>query len=361
MSGTYVELYKKYRPGAWSDLIGQQRVASSLRAAVVNNSLPTAYGMFGPRGTGKTSAAMLLAKSLNCLNPQAGGNPCNTCEVCVAIDSNSQMGVNYVSMANQGSVDDVRSIVQKARLGQPVKKQIWVLDEVHNLSKPAFDSLLIPLEERSMPSLFILCSTEVDKIPQTIMSRIQQRKFTLVSPDDMRPYLKGIVAKESLAATDEMIDEAIRTGKGSVRATLSALEDIVVTGSSSTSFGERLIESLADLNLPGVLAVVSEANSDGYDGRDLAEDLFSDLRDILLLSSGVPVATVGTPPVKNVKAVATKLMGSRGLFILSEEVGAAITQMTIGADSRINLEIALVKSISRLLKLRKALSQQAGN
>ena len=349
----HIELYKKYRPEKWEDLIGQQKVANSLRSAVKKDKLPTAYGFFGPRGCGKTSSAILLAKAVNCLNPTKDGNPCNECEICENIENRSQIGVSYISMANKGSVDDVRELVQKARLRLPVKRQVWILDEVHNLSRAAFDALLIPIEEKSMPSLFIFCSTEADKIPQTILSRIQSRRFTLVSPDDMEPFLKNILKEEKLSIDEELIKDSIRQGRGSVRDTLTALETIIETGEVSTSVGGRLIEALSERSIPKSLSIIAEGNNDGYDGRDLAEELFSGLRDLLLTVSGVDKSISGIVPVADVKKTAQGLLGRQGIIIVTDEIGDAITRMTIGADPRIHLEIAIVKAVGKLNKLKK--------
>lgn len=349
----HVEIYKKYRPEKWEELIGQQKTADSLRAAVVKDKLPTAYGFFGPRGCGKTSSAILLAKAVNCPNLTPTGNPCNTCETCENIENNSQIGVSYISMANRGSVDDVRELVQKARLSLPVKKQVWILDEVQNLSRAAFDALLIPIEEKNMPSLFIFCSTEADKIPQTILSRIQSRRFTLVSPDDMEPLIRNIIAEENLTISEELINDCIRQGRGSVRDTLTALETIVSTGETRYSVGGQLLEALAERNIPKTLSIISEGNSEGYDGRDLAEELFAGLRDLLLTVSGVDSSLTGVVPVSDVKKTALGLLGRQGIIIAADEIGEAITRMTIGADPRIHLEIAVIKTVNKLNKLKK--------
>lgn len=351
----HIELYKKYRPETWEDLIGQEKVANSLRNAVKYDKLPTTYGMFGPRGCGKTSSAFILAKAVNCENPD-NGNPCNTCETCISIDNNTQVGVTYISMANKGSVEDVRELVQRARLKLPVKKQVWILDEIHNLSKTAFDSLLIPIEATDMPSLFIFCSTEVDKIPQTIISRIQPRRFTLVASDEMEKFVRNILEKENITLDESLIQDSIRQGRGSVRDTLSALEALIDTGEISTSVGGQLIEAIAERNIAKAMALVAEGNNEGYDGRDLAEQLFSDLRNILLTASGVDSSLIGVIPVTDPIKTSKALLGKQGIVFVVDEIGNAITRMSMGADSRIHLEIALVKSIEKLTKLKKALA-----
>lgn len=306
--------------------------------------------------THNTSSAFIMAKAVNCEDSNGDGNPCNKCDTCLDIDDNAQMGVQYISMANKGSVDDVREIVQQARLKSVAKQQVWILDEVHNLSKPAFDALLIPIEELNMPSLFIFCSTEVDKIPATIMSRIQSRRFTLVAPDDMTVFIDKIMELEGITLDESLKLDAIRQGKGSVRDTLSALEAIVDTGEATVSVGGKLLTAMANRNLSEVLAVISEGHTEGFDGRDLAEDLFSDLRNLLLMVSGVDESLSGIVPVADPKVIAKGLLGSQGITLVAKEVADAITRMSIGSDSRIHLEIALVKSLSILNKLLKVLN-----
>lgn len=350
----HIELYKKYKPSTWDDLIGQTKVAKSLRSAIVHKKIPTAYLMAGIRGTGKTSSAFLMAKSLNCLNPSKTGNPCNACDVCINIDEGSQVGVNYISMANNGSADDVRRLVNQSKLNQPVNTQIWILDEVHNLSKQAFDALLIPLEEKNKNVLFILCSTEVDKIPDTILSRVQTRKFTLIDPETMKELLVKINDKESLNATEEQMSDAIRRGRGSVRDTLSNFESILSTDDEmETSYGSEILVNLSNHDLANVLKNISDAVNDGYEGRDIAEQLFSDLRDLLLVVSGADKSLVASFPVEDVKSVAKGLLGRSGITVVLEEVSDSLDHMTLGADSRIHCEIAMVKAVNKLKKLQK--------
>lgn len=354
----HIEIYKRYRPRVWEDLVGQEKVSKSLKATVKANRLPTAFGFFGPRGCGKTSAALLLAKSINCLNPTEDGNPCNECDVCVAIDEGRQLGVNYISMANKGSVDDIRTLVQQARLQQPVKRQVWILDEVHAISKAAFESLLIPLEEKGMPSLFIFCSTEIDRIPQTILSRIQSRKFSLVDAETMLEVVKKIGQQEGLTLSDEAYNDAVRAGRGSVRDTLTALEGIVETGEYVESYSGQLLEALASRNLSETLGVLAMANQKGEDFRDLTETLFEDLRDLLLLANNVDSSLVGIVPVKDTNAAVRGLFGKRGIVLVLDEIGEAITQMTLGADARIHLEIGIIKAFTKLRQLAKALESR---
>lgn len=354
-----LQLYKKYRPSRWASLVGQEKVAKSLQTAVKANSVPTAYLFSGPRGCGKTSAAFVLAKALNCENLQKDENPCNKCETCQNIDAGAQMGVTYISMANYQGVDNVRELVKNARLNQPVKKQVWILDEVHNLSKQAFDALLIPLEEKTMPSLFIFCTTEIDRIPSTVLSRVQQRRFQLVEAETMKQFLEKVAKVDGLEVTDDMVASAVRMGRGSVRDTLTALEQVIATGEASSTYGGRLLEALGARDISDVLTVLAEANSESVDFRELAEQLFEDLRDLLLLASNVDRSLVGIPPITDEKAVIKGMFAARGILLIMDSLGDAITQMSMGKDARILLEVAMVKSVTTLLKLEKAIQNRA--
>lgn len=353
-STPHLELYKKYRPVKWSGLVGQNKVAESLKTAVKTNRLPVAYLFAGPRGTGKTSAALLLAKTVNCEHLKEDGNPCNRCDVCRNIDRGAQLGVSYLSMANHQGVENVRNLVQQARLNQPVNKQVWILDEVHNLSKQAFDALLIPLEEKNMPSLFIFCTTEIDRVPQTILSRVQQRRFNLVEADTMLMFLTKISSHEKLDVTEDDLKAAVRMGRGSVRDSLTALESIVATGEAAHSFGGQLLEAISRLDPTETIKVIAEANGESVDFRELSEQLFEDLRDLLLLSSGVDKELVGIPPVLDTDSIIEGMQGPRGVMLLMNGVGSAITQMSMGADSRILLEVSLMKGLDSLKRLAQA-------
>lgn len=347
-----LELYKKYRPRSWSRLIGQHKVVESLRKAVAANKTPTSYLFSGERGCGKTSAAFILAKAVNCPNVQ-DGNPCNDCDICRNIDAGSQIGVNYISMANKGSADDVREIVQQARLATSINRQVWILDEIHNMSKPAFDALLIPLEDAKMSALFIMCTTEINKVPQTILSRVQPRKFSLVGEEIMRKYLAAVIAKEAIEISEDEISTVIRMGRGSVRDTLSALDRVSETGESFANYGGKLLEALCSKDIGALLGIVAEASvEDEVKGRELAEQLFGDLRDLLLAAAGADKKLYPSLPLEDPKKSANELLGIRGISLVLDEIGDSLTRMTLGADTRVHLEIALVKSLQKLKQLK---------
>lgn len=353
----YLELYKRHKPKCWNDIVGQDKIVGSLRSAVKSNKIPVAFLFTGPRGTGKTSASKVLAAAINCLDEKANktGDACGVCDVCVNVQNDAQLGVKYMSMANNGGVDEVRKIVEQARLAQPVKRTVWILDEVHNLSQAAWDSLLIPLESSKMPSLFILCSTEGHKIPDPILSRVQARDFKLIkSKEVMAEYLEKIIEKDGLEVDEEQIEAAIRLGRGSVRDTLTELESILSTGEFDNSIVEELLLAIQAANVISVLKTVGKYANSGVKMRYFAEDIYDGLRDLLLLRAKGTEELVGNPPLEDPNAFKAAVPTAQHLAIL-DAMGDAVTAMSVGAaDHRIILETALLKSVQRLKRAKSA-------
>ena len=352
----YLELYKKHKPKTWPEIIGQPGIVRSLRAAVKADKIPVAYFFSGPRGTGKTSAAFVLASALNCLDEKARttGDACGVCDTCVNIQNNAQLGVRYDSMANKGGVDEVRKIVEQARLAQPVHKTVWILDEVHNLSPAAWDSLLIPLESAKMPTLFILCSTEAHKIPEPIMSRVQARRFNLVSDEVLSEYLQAIIDRDGLEVEPTQFAAAVRLARGSVRDMLTKLEAILSTGEFEESLEETLLLAIQEADVLAVLKAVGHYAEGGDKIRYLAEDLYSDLRDLLLLRTRGGEELVSGSPLKDTDSFKKKVPANQHLAML-DSIGDAVTSMSVGAaDHRIILETALLKSVQRLKRAHRA-------
>lgn len=345
----YIELYKKYRPRNWDDIVGQQEVVRSLRKAVIDNEIPTSYLFAGKQhGAGKTSMALIMAKALNCENlDMETGNPCNECRTCKAIDENRQPGVNYVSMANRGSAAEVRKIVDSARLAQPVKKQIWILDESHNMSKEAAESLLIPLEDESMKSLFIFCSTEPEKILPTVKSRLQLRSFTTISTKDVAIHLSKIAKKEGYELTKEQILEAAVEGAGSLRDALTNLEQVARGKEITTSYKNKVLNAIVQANVVNVLSLSNEMDADGIDYKRTLEQLYRDYANMMLLVSGAEL-----PELANAKTFAN-VGGKIGIVRLSQSldiIGQGLQSMSINTsiNNRIMFEITMTKIVNLL-------------
>lgn len=343
---SYQELYKKYRPKDWDGLVGQDGTVRTLRQEIVGGEVPTAYLFAGKQhGCGKTSAAWIMAKSVNCENPNLeNGNPCNECQTCKNIDSNSQLGVHYLSMANNGSVKDANDIIRQAQMSQPVKRPVWILDESHRMSKEAAEAWLIPLESENMKALFIFCSTEPEKMIGTVKSRVQQKRFVSVSPLDIFKHLKTIVGLEKLDLTDEQVKDAALEGAGSLRDALQNLEVIARDGKLTGSYKNKILAMLASRDYIKALEVSGEMEKEGQDYVQATEQLYRDFSDMLLLSAGAKPSSNVTNPSSYKKFAAT--VGPKGLLQSLRHLGQALNTMVYNAvDNKILFEMAIFEII----------------
>lgn len=348
MTEQYTELYKRYRPRTWDDIIGQDNAVSTLRQTVITEKIPTGFMFFGSHGCGKTSSAFILAKALNCKNVSEDGNPCNECDVCKSIDKQTQPGVRYISMANQGTAEDVRKIVNEAQLVQPIKKQVWILDEVHRLSAQAFDALLIPLESEKAKTLFIFCSTEPDRIPKTVLSRLQVRNFNPVGAKELALNLQKIVTAEGLTMSKEQIIQAVRSANGSVRDSISNLETLASSGLLPEQYSEKVLKLLLSTKYTDVFSLTNEMVTDGQNFTKTAQRLYSDLSGVLILQSGGKPATSYPAMVEVAKTVEPRLV-----VMYLDLLGNTITDMSRNTvDSRILFDIAMAKIITARRKVQ---------
>lgn len=333
---TYHELYKVLRPRKWGGIIGQKTACEQLLTMVKRP--PTALILSGPRGCGKTSTALLFAKSLNCLNPQPDGNPCNECSVCKNIDNNCQLGVTYVSMANINGVASVRELIQMASTTKPVKRQIIILDEAHNASAQAWDAMLIPFESTNLNTTFILCTTNPRKVPDTVLSRAQTVKFSLVKHDVMLKYLQQAVAHLGIETEGNMLEVAVREGRGSVRDTLTKLETLLAGGKLEDFSPSTLVAAMVRGDLSLQLQIVDNVKSTGQDMTSYLEDAYSILVKVFIRLSGssvkVPLADEDLAKFKSPAEVSMML----------RHFGDAVTTVALGAaDSSVLLSVALVR------------------
>jgi DNA polymerase-3 subunit gamma/tau len=239
-----VALYHKYRPQNFSDVIGQDHVSLTLLEAIKSSSLSHAYLLTGPRGTGKTTTARLLAKAFCCqkIEENGRGEPCNTCDRCLEIAAGKALDVIEIDAASHTSVDDVRDIIDKARLAPAVsKKKVYIIDEIHMLSKSAFNALLKTLEEPPSHVVFIMATTEVQKVPATILSRAQRYDFKRVSHGDIVKYLKRVAEGEAIKITDGALDLIARAAQGGHRDAISLFEQVA---SRTKDIGVADVESV---------------------------------------------------------------------------------------------------------------------
>ena len=226
----HITLYRKYRPSSFSEVSGENEIVKSLKLSLKNKSMAHAYLFSGPRGVGKTTVARLIAKGVNCLNLKENGEPCNECKNCKAINEGRFSDLIEIDAASNRSIDEIRSLKEKINY-QPVEglKKVYIIDEAHMLTKEAFNALLKTLEEPPAHVIFILATTELEKILPTIISRCQRYDFKLLDLEEMKAGLEHILKEENLSMTDDVYPVIYENSSGSMRDSISILERLIVT------------------------------------------------------------------------------------------------------------------------------------
>src|SRR5512144_172896 len=232
-------LYRKYRPQSWDAVVGQDHVVTTLKNSIVADRVAHAYLFAGSRGTGKTTLARLLAKAVNCTNPDPTKRPCNECENCKAVNENRFLDLIEIDAASNTSVDDVRDLRDKINFSPSQGKyKVYIIDEVHMLSTAAFNALLKTLEEPPPHAIFILATTEIHKIPATVLSRVQRYEFRRIPVPEIVKYLKLVARTEKIQADDDALIQIARQSSGGMRDAISLLDQL-------SSFGDRITLALA--------------------------------------------------------------------------------------------------------------------
>ncbi|MDA8392013.1 MAG: DNA polymerase III subunit gamma/tau [Actinomycetota bacterium] len=334
----YQSLYRRFRPQRFAELRGQPHVVTALTAAVREGRVGHAYLFSGPRGTGKTSAARILAKALNCTAAQ-GGEPCGSCESCVAVTAGSSLDVQELDAASHNGVEAMRELVARAPLGSPGRWKVYIVDEVHMLSTAASNALLKTLEEPPGHVVFVLATTDPHKVLPTIRSRTQHFEFRLLGRSDLRELVDEVNVAAGLDAGEQLLEAALRRGRGSARDTLSALDQLVLTGDPGEDVGDvsRLIAAVADGDTAGVLGQVAAAVATGRDPQRLAADVVDSLRQSFL-GMVAPELASGAPEPPEAPA---RRMGLPGLVRSMETLGRAQVEMREALQPRLVLELAL--------------------
>ena len=295
----YQALYRKYRPQTFSDVVGQKSITETLRAQVMTGKLSHAYLFTGTRGTGKTSCAKILAKAVNCLDPQ-DGNPCNHCAACRAIDEGRCMDVLEIDAASNNGVDSVR-VLRDDAIYTPgeVRKRVYIIDEVHMLSLQAFNALLKIIEEPPEHLLFILATTELHKVPATILSRCQRYAFRRLLPEDIASRINYVAYQENISIEPDATRLLARLADGALRDGLSLFDQCACAASGTVDValvcsvlglaGQRqagaILTAIADQDAPQALSLFSELYAAGKDLAALFDELLSVARDLLMLKT----------------------------------------------------------------------------
>ena len=270
----YQSLYRRYRPQKFSEIKGQDHVVRALQTAVRTGKVGHAYLLHGPRGSGKTSTARVLAKALNCTDLGDDGEPCCVCESCLSIQAGRSFDLQELDAASNNKVDDMRGLLERVNLTSPGRAKVYLLDEVHMLTAGAENALLKTLEEPPDHVTWVLATTEPHKVVHTIRSRCQVFELGLIGADIMSDHLRHVVADAELDVDGEAIDHAVAAGGGSVRDSLTALERIVAGGGTTEldSSTDAILKALAEGDRAAALSAVGERSGPGtgspHDRRD---------------------------------------------------------------------------------------------
>ncbi len=340
-------LYRRYRPSRFEQLIGQDHVIATLRNAVRDQKVGHAYLFSGPRGTGKTSTARILAKALNCLN-LAEGEPCEQCESCESFAAGASYDLHELDAASNNKVDDMRDLISKVSFGTSGHKKVYVLDEVHMLTTGAENALLKTLEEPPEHVTFIMCTTEPHKVADTVRSRAQRLQFELVPAELMAEHVRWIAADAGFELGEQDANYAIKEGKGSVRDTLSALDQIVSAAQAPSEVDrlEALLDALGAGDLGAALVAVESVVGSGAEPRVLAEELVGVLRNVFLTKMGVELDHLLPHEVGLVRDRGEQLSAVMVTAAL-KELGEALVRMRQSTDARIDLELAFIRLLGQ--------------
>ncbi|MBN2549065.1 MAG: DNA polymerase III subunit gamma/tau, partial [Anaerolineales bacterium] len=293
-------LYRKWRPQTWDAIIGQQHVVSTLRNALAAGKGVHAYIFAGPRGTGKTTTARLLAKTVNCLEEDLAKRPCGQCAHCTAMTQGRFLDLIEIDAASNTSVDDVRDLRDKINFSpNQARYKVYIIDEVHMLSTAAFNALLKTLEEPPPHAIFVLATTEVHKIPATVLSRCQRHEFRRIPVADIVTHLRMMAEDEKIQVEAEALTLIARQSTGSMRDAISLLDQLASTGQAITLKMAQevlgtaasqavldLIQAVIDHTPDAGLDCLHSALDSGSDPRQFARQVVDYLRDVLLVLSG---------------------------------------------------------------------------
>ncbi|MDR7247171.1 MULTISPECIES: DNA polymerase III subunit gamma/tau [Priestia] len=354
----YQALYRVYRPQSFNDVVGQQHIIKTLQNALVQEKFSHAYLFSGPRGTGKTTAAKILAKAVNCEKAPIA-EPCNECATCRGITDGSISDVIEIDAASNNGVDEIRDIRDKVKYApSAVRYKVYIIDEVHMLSIGAFNALLKTLEEPPAHVIFILATTEPHKIPLTIISRCQRFDFKRISPEDIVYRMKEVLGSEELEVSEDALYEIAKASEGGMRDALSlldqaisystekvSLEDVLsITGAVSQAFIVKIVQAIFNENIVEALDSVESLIKNGKDPARFVEDLIFYYRDVLLYQASEENAYLLEKAAVNeeFKELSSK-MDSAFIYKVIAELNQTQQEMKWSNHPRVLLEVALVK------------------
>ena len=352
----YRALYRKWRPQRFEDVVGQRAIVTALKNQITAGRVGHAYLFTGVRGTGKTTCAKIFAKAVNCLHP-VNGDPCGECEICKGIDNGSLLDVVEMDAASNNGVDEIRDLRDEtAYTPSACQYKVYIIDEVHMLSTAAFNALLKTLEEPPAHVIFILATTEIQKVPATILSRCQRYDFTRIGPEDIARRVEYIAGEEKLELTSDGAELIARLADGALRDALSILDtcagvtakidaDVVrrMAGVTDRSYLFHISDALEAQDAAAALAQLAQLRQQSVDVKRLTEELIAHYRALMLaaLPGGQALLSGVSPEEEALYLQKGPEMGQREAIRAIRTLGTALEHMTRGSDQRIELELAL--------------------
>jgi DNA polymerase-3 subunit gamma/tau len=353
-------LYRKWRPQTFDEVVGQGHVVRTLRNALTSDRVHHAYLFTGPRGTGKTTSARLLAKAVNCLAENSSDRPCNACDICLAINDGRLMDLIEIDAASNTGVDNVRDLRERVGFRPNLARyKVYVIDEVHMLSTQAFNALLKTLEEPPPHAIFVLATTEPDKIPATILSRCQRFDFRRIPLEKIVDRLEAIARKEGIQIDREALIDVARQSTGSLRDAESLLDKLAVYNEGGITVEEvraalgtgaqeavtALVDALAEGDVAGGLTLINETVAGGSDPRQFARQVVQHLRTLLLIGLGAEATLVHVPQeLQRQFSAQAAQFDSRGLAQAVRLFTEAASEARAAWQPQLPLELAFVEA-----------------